>query len=312
MTEVPAPPTAPPAPPGALLPLKLSMKPAIKPANEDVVRNLKKMQKNICSVTSPVDIMKNAILDIKRFHSQNDFENSTFHLGVINPVEPLIQEGPQCGLVALVMASQVLNHPASIDTLFSKAKELNYTEQGEMFSADDLVSLASLTLKCNGYVIASEDLKTKTQAILNALIKNHVVLIPYDRDCNNEPCLKEGRKAHWAIITGFLAVISSSSDRLPSCVTVNATNPSLLHPKFPVDAEAVTRYAMKSEDLRVFANQGKSIRTHLWSMKSLLESNSQLIQLGQEIKIARDAYVVKDIGFIRNKVVILYPKDEKS
>ena len=28
----------------------------------------------------------------------------------------------------------------------------------------------------------------------------------YDRDANNEPCLKSGQKAHWALLTGILDI----------------------------------------------------------------------------------------------------------
>ncbi|XP_063477126.1 actin maturation protease isoform X5 [Symphalangus syndactylus] len=49
----------------------------------------------------------------------------------------LIQEGPQCGLVALWMAGTLLSPPSGVplDRLMQVATERGYTAQGEMFSA---------------------------------------------------------------------------------------------------------------------------------------------------------------------------------
>ncbi|XP_027627774.1 UPF0692 protein C19orf54 homolog isoform X3 [Tupaia chinensis] len=49
----------------------------------------------------------------------------------------LIQEGPQCGLVALWMAGTLLSPPSGIplERLVQVATERGYTAQGEMFSA---------------------------------------------------------------------------------------------------------------------------------------------------------------------------------
>ncbi|XP_062965777.1 actin maturation protease isoform X6 [Cynocephalus volans] len=49
----------------------------------------------------------------------------------------LIQEGPQCGLVALWMAGTLLSPPSGIplERLVQVAMERGYTAQGEMFSA---------------------------------------------------------------------------------------------------------------------------------------------------------------------------------
>ncbi|PNI95249.1 C19orf54 isoform 4, partial [Pan troglodytes] len=49
----------------------------------------------------------------------------------------LIQEGPQCGLVALWMAGTLLSPPSGVplERLIRVATERGYTAQGEMFSA---------------------------------------------------------------------------------------------------------------------------------------------------------------------------------
>uniref|UniRef100_A0A803T645 Actin maturation protease n=1 Tax=Anolis carolinensis TaxID=28377 RepID=A0A803T645_ANOCA len=53
-----------------------------------------------------------------------------------NPVPSLIQEGPQCGLVALWMAGALLSLPRAVSfgRIVQVALERGYTAQGEMFS----------------------------------------------------------------------------------------------------------------------------------------------------------------------------------
>ncbi|XP_063038100.1 actin maturation protease, partial [Melospiza melodia melodia] len=53
------------------------------------------------------------------------------------PVPPLIQNGPQCGLVALAMAGALLGPPRpqlGLGALLETARARGYTRHGEMFS----------------------------------------------------------------------------------------------------------------------------------------------------------------------------------
>ena len=36
------------------------------------------------------------------------------------------------------------------------------------------------------------------------VISRNLLLVPYDTDFNQEPCLKKGHRAHWALIIGKL------------------------------------------------------------------------------------------------------------
>ncbi|XP_070254721.1 actin maturation protease isoform X3 [Myotis yumanensis] len=58
----------------------------------------------------------------------------------------LIQEGPQCGLVALWMAGTVLVPPSGIplERLVQMAVERGYTAQGEMFSASATMKTSTM------------------------------------------------------------------------------------------------------------------------------------------------------------------------
>ncbi|XP_058715943.1 atypical kinase COQ8B, mitochondrial-like isoform X3 [Poecile atricapillus] len=64
------------------------------------------------------------------------------------PVPPLIQDGPQCGLVALAMAGALLGPPRpqlGLGALLETARARGYTRHGEMFSATTDPAAAAAT-----------------------------------------------------------------------------------------------------------------------------------------------------------------------
>lgn len=98
----------------------------------------------------------------------------------------------------------------SADDLLKSAKQLNFTNNGEMFSAKWLLDLMMINIdntssfnpkKVRSYIyngqLDSEFIKEK--------LKNHsMVLIPYDADRNHYPCCVNGHKAHWCLACGYL------------------------------------------------------------------------------------------------------------
>ncbi|XP_070378317.1 actin maturation protease [Dermacentor albipictus] len=128
----------------------------------------------------------------------------------LSPLRPVLQEGPQCGLVALSMASQLLqDHPVSVDTLFGKAKSLQFTKKGEMFSVGNMKALAETCLQnpCSKIVRSNH---LQREELIRHLLEGKPALIPYDSDGNFEPCLKRGHTAHWAVLHGICIVLQSS------------------------------------------------------------------------------------------------------
>ncbi|XP_061452778.1 actin maturation protease isoform X2 [Rhineura floridana] len=123
-----------------------------------------------------------------------------------NPVPSLIQEGPQCGLVALWMAGALLSLPKaiSLERIVQVALERGYTAQGEMFSAANMSRLAEEVLPCQTELLSGGLEGENYGRILQHLSAGFPVLIPYDEDSNHEPCLRNGYKAHWAIASGTL------------------------------------------------------------------------------------------------------------
>nr|XP_012629979.1 UPF0692 protein C19orf54 homolog isoform X2 [Microcebus murinus] len=119
----------------------------------------------------------------------------------------LIQEGPQCGLVALWMAGTLLLPPSGIplERLVQVAMERGYTAQGEMFCVADMGRLAQEVLGCQTQLLCGGLGGPNRDLVLQHLVTGHPLLIPYDEDFNHEPCQRKGHKAHWAVSAGFLA-----------------------------------------------------------------------------------------------------------
>ncbi|XP_011370613.1 UPF0692 protein C19orf54 homolog [Pteropus vampyrus] len=116
----------------------------------------------------------------------------------------LIQEGPQCGLVALWMAGTLLAPPSGtpLQRLVQMAMERGYTAQGEMFSVADMGRLAQEALGCQAELLCGGLGSPNRDRVLQHLVAGHPLLIPYDEDFNHEPCQRKGHKAHWAVSTG--------------------------------------------------------------------------------------------------------------
>ncbi|KAJ8670222.1 hypothetical protein QAD02_001481 [Eretmocerus hayati] len=151
-------------------------------------------------------------------------------------LQPILQDGPQCGLVALSMASQCKDGSVSVEQLFQTARDCGFTRHGELFSVDFMETLSKKHLQRYHSEIV-ENLKHDPNSLFQLLSCGILVLIPYDSDFNHAPCLKRGHKAHWAVLVGLI-----SSRQGPY----------------------------------VLARHGKSKHVGCWPMRDLLESNANL------------------------------------
>lgn len=117
-------------------------------------------------------------------------------------IEPILQNGPCCGIVALCM---LFNGKISFEKLLNEALEKGFTKNGEMFSANFLFELLIKNLnEDDGYKVSLYDGVLNKDVIKKKIETGSVLLVPYDADVNSSPCLKNGHKAHWAIILGYL------------------------------------------------------------------------------------------------------------
>lgn len=210
----------------------------------------------------------------------------------------LIQEGPQCGLVALWMAGTLLSPPLGVplERLVQVAMERGYTAQGEMFSVADMGRLAQETLGCQAERLFDGLGGSNRDRVLQHLVAGHPVLIPYDEDFNHEPCRRQGHKAHWAVSAGVLLGVQQA----PSLGY--AEDPDLLGLFHPVPGLAHSPPALPEEGslgaVYLLSKQGKSWHYHLWEYNQVRESNQQLTDFSPSRATDGREYVVP-VGGVR-------------
>ena len=194
--------------------------------------------------------------------------------------EPVIQVGPTCGLVAISMASKLVHgqivEQASPSELLLKARQLKYTKQGEIFSAENLLKLSLDHLQCSGTLISFDDANT----IVSLILKRSTIIFPYDCDKNHMPCKLKGHKAHWALSVGCAISVSSKemNNYLPFCESKGDY--------YLLDMTKLTCHITDSivesvtlNDTWLFCRHGKSRHIGLWPLKDIVESNSNLLEL---------------------------------
>lgn len=166
-------------------------------------------------------------------------ESKQYELVVYRPADSILQEGPQCGIVALAMAMKYQSNSITVENLMLKAKELLYTIQGELFDARVIPNL------CQEFHLNATVHQWQSPVdLIESLNSQHVCLIPYDSDANHEPCLKKGHRAHWLLAHGYLKDLTSST---------------------------------RETDL-ILIHHGKSRQLAAFCLGDLFQSNSQLIE----------------------------------
>ncbi|XP_035230430.1 UPF0692 protein C19orf54 homolog [Stegodyphus dumicola] len=229
-------------------------------------------------------------------------EKLTALISFCKPTIPIIQEGRCCGIVALSMASQFIQS-APVQVILEKAKALNFTKEGELFSAYNMATLASDLLHCDASVV--DDVLVHKKDILHHICEGWPVLIPYDSDKNHFPCSNKGHSAHWAVITGLCFSVSEKLD-LHSLPYVQKFNDfpelSLIISKNGSYVKTLLDYA---ERIFVYARQGKSKHLAAWDLNELLASNNNLFEVTK--KYSSDQLVLPKSGLseLRDKAVLL-------
>ncbi|XP_056394523.1 actin maturation protease [Hyla sarda] len=203
-------------------------------------------------------------------------------------IPSLIQEGPQCGLVALWMAGGILSskQEVTLDHIVQVATTRGYTIHGEMFSADNMSGLAVEVFGCDCDLLKGGMEGENRQRILGHLTAGLPVLIPYDEDFNHEPCQRDGHRAHWAVVSGVLLGIRVGSF---------GSDPEVSRLLYPPPSP-LTLNTGDIEQLYLIAKQGKSLRYQLWEYGALSRSNSQLLHLDPKRSSDGNVYVVPEGG----------------
>lgn len=87
----------------------------------------------------------------------------------------IIQEGPTCGLVALAMCNENFDN-SLVDNIFAEAKKRNYTNNGEMFSANSMYELARTFLKQQ---VELYEGNLKNDKVVDFLFNGGLLIVPY-------------------------------------------------------------------------------------------------------------------------------------
>ncbi|XP_037534130.1 UPF0692 protein C19orf54 homolog [Nematolebias whitei] len=222
-----------------------------------------------------------------------------------------IQDGPQCGLVALWMAAHLQKPPPTVDMecVFQTAVRQGYTAQGEMFSAQNMALLAEEVCGCKAELLSGGLSGRNGATIIEHLWGGQPVLIPYDEDSNHEPCLRRGRKAHWAVASGVLLGLdqgSVSTEHAPS-------DPTL--PWLHLTTASRLPCPAGSREVYILAKQGKSLRYQLWSLDSIAQSNQQLETMDPQRANDGTQYVVPEGGLgagLAGQAVLLHMKTQNQ
>jgi len=185
-----------------------------------------------------------------------------------------------------------------IEQFLSMAKERGYSLKGEMFSAYHLAELASDC--CGLHATVMEDVLNKESEhplqLLGHLLKGSLLLVPYDSSKNFEPCCLGGRKAHWAIVKGF--VVPNNDQQSEGDVLqvrmVNGEGEGLLD-------------EVRYEDVLLVCQQPKSKRQALWTLEQLALSNANLMKADEELLSTPSQYVVPPTldSTLKGKIILL-------
>jgi len=159
-----------------------------------------------------------------------------------------------------------------------------YTKQGEMFSAANLADLAQSVLGRDSRVsLENIDILGDESQVCADLLAGDVLLVPYDCDFNHGPCLAEGRKAHWALLTGFVLVSNEDS---PENLVSNEESPEHL-----VQVSSHHKLTgIENKKLLLFGRQSKSLVLGAWDKELLISSNKNLKIV--DAKRSTDEYII--------------------
>ncbi|KAM9112944.1 actin maturation protease isoform 1-T2 [Pangshura tecta] len=226
-------------------------------------------------------------------------------------VPSLIQEGPQCGLVALWMAGSLLSlsQDVSLERIMQVALERGYTAQGEMFSAADMARLAEELFQCQAELLSGGLEGENRGKILRHLTTGCPLLLPYDEDSNHEPCRRRGYKAHWAVVSGLLLGLRTGT-LSPACREDGEIS-GLFRPG-PACPPPAPHDVL---EIYLLSKQGKSWRPQLWRYRQAHESNAQLTDFCPKRAGDGKVYVVPAGGVragLCGKTVLLRPRTAQS
>ena len=253
-------------------------------------------------------------------------------------ISPVLQNGPMCGLVSIAMAIQLLqgrarkvtailedtldlgsrHHP---DNILSYAQREGLTMQGEMFSVLAMNRIVTDHLLRQAKVLNTEsDEWSLEEMVIDILLGQSAVLVPYDADRNHSPCLARGHRAHWCLLVGVCLVFdcvgslqSTTQEILKHCHHSSYSSHYTVRPeefahqlKSCFEQHPFKRF-LDDNLIYIFARHGKSVHLGLWSLRDLIASNGNLDEVDPKRSNPLE-YVVPDGGLkegLKNKILLM-------
>ncbi|XP_041969016.1 UPF0692 protein CG33108 [Aricia agestis] len=271
-TTPPAPPPPPPPPP---LPTQVSPSPKPISSSGDITPPSTTLDVCQWALSEPqlreVCSRNNICLDVKPYlYKYKDFK-------------PIIQVGPTCGLVAL---SMLLNGAVTSDELFNITKMEGFSNNGEMFSCNNMAKLADKAISLAEFDNVRFHVKEGglfSEDTVIDLLNGAALLVAYDADCNHAPCERKGHTAHWALICGVIIVSEVSEGE----------------------------YTSDPNNVYVLSRHGKSKYLSAWKLDALAKSNQNLWEFSPKKKEDGMLYVLPEGGIggkdgLRDQFLIFY------
>lgn len=168
------------------------------------------------------------------------------------------------------MAGQYLDPDNDIEVqdIQDKAIELHYTKHGEMFSANNMAKLAGQVYNCQAQRIkGSWEVLTKLPKTLDLIcVQEKLILVPYDSDADQWPCMRKGEKAHWGVIFGVALMMPFKNKIFEDAKHLDGFVSYLKPPLSPHQVDLIEEH-LKEIRYLLMVRQSKSKRIFLFNSR---------------------------------------------
>ncbi|KAL5009019.1 hypothetical protein ScPMuIL_014600 [Solemya velum] len=264
----PHPPPLPPLPPPPLPKVCVSIK----------TPDLQKKSRKEDDIAAYLRVGRKALSFLKRQENEKDSAGKEqWFLSAYKEVIPVIQDGPQCGFVALQMVHSLMrgHKTSAVEAMIDWAVSKGFTKHGEMLSVNYMKSTAEDYCGLDCSVLHLEE-KNGRSVMLNYLLQGLNLVIVYDDDKNHTPCLKDGHKAHWAVLTGFFLVLNTNPSTCLKNLEHDSEHGFLYHCHASEDVADNLAKILSLDSVYVYGHHGKSRYAGIWRLDELFASNANL------------------------------------
>ena len=220
----------------------------------------------------------------------------------------LLQHGPTCGMVALVVAARTRGLDLTVDQVLEAGRRLGVTSRGEMFSAEWMASLAREVMPGMEVRLEDASMMEDTPRLLGQLLDGGLVLVPYDCAATSAVCLAGGERAHWGVVTGLLLPRPGRHAHPLSQLTAGTlgglSSYHLVTQGLLEDEEALSR--VEEGKVQLVVRQSKSLELEIYDRTRLLESCANLQSISP--KRLDGSYVIPENSIkevLSNKIVLI-------